>query len=181
MADRHRAWYRTRRSTWSASHLTIRLALWLTMMSWHRNDVATHRHRHHPGCPAQPNPARQTARIPRCRLRAGWSSVVVWDGCVRRSPITAPIHAGAGGCSTRNSQRSWISEPTTRPNIAGEDLDFDPICSWPKQWPQPHPPIHFGGGTDSLGRIAKLAAGWLPNAAGVQQLSAIDAAAQPRP
>jgi len=46
----------------------------------------------------------------------------------------------------------------------GEQVDFDPIWSWPKPVQRPHPPILVGGNSDAaLRRVVRFGDGWIPN------------------
>lgn len=50
-----------------------------------------------------------------------------------------------------------------RAEFHGEQVDFDPIFSWPKPVSQPHPPIMMGGmGPTVLDRVLSHADGWFP-------------------
>ena len=46
----------------------------------------------------------------------------------------------------------------------GEQVDFDPIWSWPKPLQQPHPPVLVGGnGAKVLERVMAFGDEWMPN------------------
>ena len=46
----------------------------------------------------------------------------------------------------------------------GEQVDFDPIWSWPKPLQQPHPPVLVGGnGENVLKRVVAFGDEWMPN------------------
>jgi probable F420-dependent oxidoreductase len=45
----------------------------------------------------------------------------------------------------------------------GEQVDFDPVWSWPKPAQKPHPPVLIGGaGEKVLDRVISFGDGWLP-------------------
>jgi probable F420-dependent oxidoreductase len=48
----------------------------------------------------------------------------------------------------------------------GQDVDFDPIWSWPKPVQKPHPPVLVGGNGDRvLERVVAFGDEWMPNRA----------------
>ncbi len=48
----------------------------------------------------------------------------------------------------------------------GEQVDFDPIWSWPKPVQKPHPPVILGGNSEgALKRVVRYGDGWMPNPA----------------
>lgn len=47
----------------------------------------------------------------------------------------------------------------------GQQVDFDPLWSWPKPFQKPHPPIVIGGNAENtLKRVVEYGDGWIPNA-----------------
>lgn len=47
----------------------------------------------------------------------------------------------------------------------GQQVDFDPLWSWPKPFQTPHPPIVIGGNAENtLKRVVEYGDGWIPNA-----------------
>jgi alkanesulfonate monooxygenase SsuD/methylene tetrahydromethanopterin reductase-like flavin-dependent oxidoreductase (luciferase family) len=46
----------------------------------------------------------------------------------------------------------------------GEQVDFDPVWSWPKPVQKPHPPVLVGGNSEAaLRRVIRFGDGWMPN------------------
>jgi len=55
----------------------------------------------------------------------------------------------------------WTKEES---EYHGEFVNFDPMWLWPKPVQKPHPPIHVGGGGESvLKRVIRYGDGWMPN------------------
>ena len=47
----------------------------------------------------------------------------------------------------------------------GQQVDFDPVWSWPKPLQKPHPPVVIGGNAENtLKRVVEFGDGWIPNA-----------------
>jgi probable F420-dependent oxidoreductase len=53
----------------------------------------------------------------------------------------------------------------------GEQVDFDPIWSWPKPVQDPHPPVVVGGnGEKVLDRVLSFGDEWMPNRGGPEEI-----------
>jgi probable F420-dependent oxidoreductase len=56
------------------------------------------------------------------------------------------------------------------PSYHGEQVNFDPVWSWPKPVQQPHPPVIIGGnGERVVERVLAYGDEWMPNAAGDEE------------